>query len=406
MMVCVFFNSGFRNHVSLQEHGKEPWWFETGYEWDHGIVYPHGVHHRYESSGLAQLFPSYAEFAKDAQTHMARSLHYEISTMRLHPPIAGYIVTEFTDVHWECNGLLTMQRETKHQLDPLLRDVNQDKVVVIRPLRWSGRLGESLEVQIKTFNETGPEKKGKVTWQTDTQSGELSAPDGTNKLTLDKPGVITLTAKWLADDGTQLAANQVDVVCASIVPAPVPIRVADSPLLASALQDLGYQVVEGDVSEAVDKIVIACRYTHELEKYIQDGGRVLLLADSDQPNDISLPMGTIVPRAGEAWQGDWANSLTWIKKQGPLAHLPGAPLLEMEYAAIMPDAVIAGLPTWAQRGHSWAGLTVGWIHKTVSLLAVLPYGRGQILITTFKLNADTLARSAIAQVLFAGIINL
>ena len=117
-------------------------------------------------------------------------------------------------------------------------------------------------------------------------------------------------------------------------------------------------------------------------------------------------LDTIAPRAGTPWQGDWANSLSWIKKQGPFAHLPGAPLLEMEYAAIMPDAVIAGLPTWVQREHSWAGLTVGWIHKTVSLLSVLPYGRGQILVTTFKLNADTLATDAMAQALFAGILNL
>jgi hypothetical protein len=78
----------------------------------------------------------------------------------------------------------------------------------------------------------------------------------------------------------------------------------------------------------------------------------------------------------------------------------------MEYAAVMPEAVIAGLPTWAQRSHSWAGLTVGWIHKSVSLLSTMPYGRGQIVITTFKLDATTLARDVIAQVLFDGMLKL
>ncbi|MEP6894708.1 MAG: hypothetical protein ABI986_03780, partial [Chloroflexota bacterium] len=405
LVVSEFGNWGLPDPDSILEHGKEPWWFETGFEWDNGIVYPHGVQHRYESSGLAQLFPSYAEFAKHAQAHMARSLHYEISTMRLHPLIAGYIVTEFTDVHWECNGLLTMQREIKNQLDPLLKNLNQNRVVVMRPLRWSGRLGESLEVQIKAVNETHPEKNGKVIWQTDSQSGELSTPDGKIKLTLDKPGVITIHAKWLADDETQLAANQVDVVCASFAPAPAPVRVTDSTLIADALRALGYQVVEGDVVDArANEIVVACKYTSELQKYIQQGGRVLLLASDDA--DIPLPVGNIVRRAGTTWQGDWANSIAWIKKQGALAHLPGAPLLEMEYAAVMPDAVLAGLPSWVQREHSWAGLIVGWIHKTVSLLTVMPYGKGRILITTFKLNATTLASDAIAQTLFAGILNL
>lgn len=406
LIVSEFGNWGLPDPDSIQEHGREPWWFETGFEWDNGIVYPHGVQQRYQSSGLAQLFPSYAEFAKHAQAHMARSLHYEISSMRLHSPIAGYIITEFTDVHWECNGLLTMGRETKHQLDPLLKDLNQDRAVVMRPLCWSGRVGESLEVQIKTFNEIGPKKNGEVIWQTGTQSGEVPTPDGTIKLTLDKPGLITLIAKWIADDGTQLAANQVDLVCASFDPISAPIRVTDSTPLADMLRNLGYQVVEGDVSDAADEIVVACRYTEKLEKYIQNGGRVLLLADSNQSNDTALPVGTITPRAGTSWQGDWANSIAWIRKQGALAHLPGAPLLEMEYAAIMPDFVIAGLPTWMQREHSWAGLTVGWIHKSVSLLAVLPYGRGQILVTTFRLNETTLARDTIAQALFAGMLGL
>ncbi|MCB0032879.1 MAG: hypothetical protein KDE51_02575, partial [Anaerolineales bacterium] len=104
--------------------------------------------------------------------------------------------------------------------------------------------------------------------------------------------------------------------------------------------------------------------------------------------------------------GDWANSFAWVKKEGALAHLPGDPLLEMDWAALMPDAVIAGLPSWVLRSHSWAGLAVGWVHKAGSLLAVLPYGRGHILMTTFKLNAHTLAEDAVGQALFGGLVNL
>jgi hypothetical protein len=405
LLVSEFGNWGLPDPDSIQEHGREPWWFETGFEWGDGIVYPHGVQKRYEASGLSQLFPSYEEFAKHAQTHMARSLHYEISSMRLHPPIAGYIITEFTDVHWECNGLLTMQRETKHQLDPLLQNVNQDRVVVMSPNRWSGGLGESLDVHVKTFNESGPEKNGRIVWQTNSQSGELPTPDGTIRLTLDRVGVITLHTTWLAEEGTPLAKNQLDLVCASFVPTPASLRVIDSAPTADALRALGYPISEGDVSGATkDDVVVACRYTTELQTYIQGGGRVILLASEE--GGMGLPVGYIAPRAGTAWQGDWANSLAWIKKQGPFAHLPGAPLLEMEYAAVMPDAVIAGLPIWVQREHSWAGLTVGWIHKSVSLLSALPYGRGQIVITTFKLNATTLSIDVIAQAIFDGMLKL
>ena len=411
LLVSEFGNWGLPDPDAIQEHGAEPWWFETGFEWDGGIVYPHGILHRYEACGLADLFSSYAEFARYAQEHMARSLHYEISTMRLHDAIAGYIVTEFTDVHWECNGLLTMQRQPKHLLDPLLKDLNQDRVVVLRPEKWSGHPGETLHVTIQTMDVLGQQKAGRVVWQADTQTGELPAPGGDISLAPERPGIITLYAKWLADDGTQLATNQVDLVCVSAEPVPANLRLVENPALAEVLRDLGYHVSEGDAaSAAAGEIVIASCYTSALEAHVQSGGQALLLADPTLPDgskdSVALPVGCIASRAGSVWQGDWANSIAWVKKQGPLAQLPGGPLLEMEWAKLMPDAVLAGLPSWVQHRHSWAGLAVGWLHKSVSLLTVMPYGRGRILITTFKLNTTTLATDAIAQAFFAGMLNL
>ncbi|MFH1524925.1 MAG: sugar-binding domain-containing protein [Chloroflexota bacterium] len=410
LLVSELGNWGLPDPGVIQEHGAEPWWFETGFEWDGGIVYPHGVKHRYEACGLADIFPSYAEFSRHAQEHMARSLHYEISTMRLHDAIAGYIVTEFTDVHWECNGLLTMQRQPKHLLDPLLKDLNQDRVVVLRPLQWSGHPGEALGIMVQTMGVEGQQKGGRVVWQAGTQTGELPAPGGNLSLVLDRPGVVTLSAKWLAEDGTRLATNQVDLVCVFTEPESAKLRVIGNAAIANSLRNLGYHVSEGDASGAAGEIVVACCYTSALEAHVQSGGRLLLLAEPTIPDGsddgVELPVGYIVPRAGSVWLGDWANSIAWVKKQGPLAHLPGGPLLEMEWANLMPDAVLAGLPSWVQRSHSWAGLVVGWVHKPVSLLTVMPYGRGHILITTFKLNAATLATEAIAQALFAGMLDL
>ena len=410
LLVSEFGNWGLPDPETIQEKDAEPWWFETGFEWSDGIVYPHNILNRFESCGLADLFSSYAEFARHAQEHMARSLHYEISTMRLHDAIAGYIVTEFTDVHWECNGLLTMQRQPKYLLDPLFKDINQDEVVVLRPAQWSGHPGETLDITVQTVDVDGPRNDGRVVWQAGSQSGEMSAAEGKISFALDKTGVTTLKATWLLDDGTYVAANQVNLVCVSAEPTPVKLRVIEDTALGSALRKLGYQVSEGDVNTGEDEIIVTSSYTSKLEAYLQRGGKILLLADptdSDNAHDnVALPVGYIALRADSVWQGDWANSISWVKKEGPFAGLPGGPLLEMEWAKLMPDAVLAGLPSWMQRDHSWAGLTLGWLHKSVSLLTVLPYGKGQILITTFKLNATTLATDAIAQVLFAGILNL
>jgi hypothetical protein len=43
--------------------------------------------------------------------------------------------------------------------------------------------------------------------------------------------------------------------------------------------------------------------------------------------------------------------------------------------------------------------------RTVQL-STLPYGRGQMVITTFKLDATTLSNDVIAQALFDGMVNL
>jgi hypothetical protein len=409
LLVSEFGNWGLPDPESIREKGAEPWWFETGFQWDGGIVYPHGILNRFESAGLADLFSSYAEFARHAQEHMARSLHYEISSMRMHDSIAGYVITEFTDVHWECNGLLTMQRQPKYLLDPLLKDINQDHVVVLRPTRWSARPGETIEVTLQTMDVLGEQNVGKVVWQAGAQTGELRAGSGSISIRPDQPGIVTLYAKWSSDDGTQFATNQVNLVCVSADPAPVKLFVFDNAALAKVLREPGYQVREGEVSDAAaDEIVIASHYPRTLEVHVQNGGQVLLLADTTASHDknIPLPVGSIALRENSVWQGDWANSISWVKKQGPLGNLPGGPLLEMEWANLMPDAVLAGLPSWVQRDHSWAGLAVGWLHKSVSLLTVMPYGRGQILVTTFKLNATTLASDAMAQALFAGMLNL
>ena len=85
--------------------------------------------------------------------------------MRLNQAITGYVVTEFTDVHWECNGMLTMQRQPKHGLDPILKEINQDRVVLLRPSRWNGRPGEEIELLVSVVGIAGEEGDGFIQWE-------------------------------------------------------------------------------------------------------------------------------------------------------------------------------------------------------------------------------------------------
>jgi hypothetical protein len=182
--------------------------------------------------------------------------------------------------------------------------------------------------------------------------------------------------------------------------------VVDNNELATTLADLGYTVVD---TPAADVLWVAHQYTKELQEAVQSGVRLLVIAGTDfakAPESIRLPIAGVIAREQTHWQGDWATSFSWLKKQGPFAHLPGNPLLEMEYATIMPDAIIVGTPAWAYGDRSWAGLALGWIHKPVSLLLKAPYGDGQITVTTFKLSAAAVREDAMAQALMVGVVNL
>jgi hypothetical protein len=114
--------------------------------------------------------------------------------------------------------------------------------------------------------------------------------------------------------------------------------------------------------------------------------------------------GRVVARAGTLWQGDWATSFSWLKKRGPFATLPGSPLLGMVYAELMPEAVITSLPAEVLRERSWAGLALGWLHKTTSLLLEIPSEQGHWVATTFKLTPTTLSTNVLAQNLFSSIL--
>src|SRR3972149_8850758 len=92
--------------------------------------------------------------------------------------------------------------------------------IFLRPAQWSGHPGEGLDIMVKTMGVDGQQKGGEIVWQAGGQTGELPAPGGNIHILLDRPGLVTLHAKWLAADGKQLATNQVDLVCVSAEPAP------------------------------------------------------------------------------------------------------------------------------------------------------------------------------------------
>ena len=57
-LICSEFGVWGLPHVGniLEKDGREPWWFESGHDWNLGAAYPHGVATRFRDAGLAATF--------------------------------------------------------------------------------------------------------------------------------------------------------------------------------------------------------------------------------------------------------------------------------------------------------------------------------------------------------------
>ncbi|NLX10010.1 MAG: glycoside hydrolase family 2, partial [Chloroflexi bacterium] len=114
LLVSEFGNWGM---PSLKPYaGREPDWFGLTSWWapfEGEPGHARGVVQRFEQLGLGAIWPDYEAFAEATQWHAFHALKFEIETMRRQPGIQGYVITEFSDIYWESNGLLDFARNPK-----------------------------------------------------------------------------------------------------------------------------------------------------------------------------------------------------------------------------------------------------------------------------------------------------
>jgi len=158
-----------------------------------------------------------------------------------------------------------------------------------------------------------------------------------------------------------------------------------------------------DTLAAAD-LAVALTLTDALRAYLLQGGAVLWLAENADALQTHVGGISIVPRRGSDWQGDWASSLSWICKDRLFSALPTAGEVDFLFADLTPEQVIVGLHPRDFAVDVHAGLTVGWLHKTVGLIAERRVGQtGRVLISTFRLSAR-LAENPVAAWMFRDLI--
>ncbi|MBW9117140.1 glycoside hydrolase family 2 [Rhizobium cauense] len=424
----------------LLEDGSEPFWMETGATWGDGVAYPHGVQKRFGALHLDTVFKNFGSFIEAAQWYQFANLKYEIEVMRAHPTIVGYVITEFTDVHWEANGLLDINRNPRVFHDQF-SSINSDIVIVARPSAWSAYAGDVLEVDLSVATGGASIPEGATIRWTYGYDGERALP-ATAANAVASAGVVpmqmpdtdgnrTLRIEFeVLSNGQRLASNVLDIALyAKRSRANLPSIASRDPALRAFAETLGYPVVEPDkadvnLAHALDESDIEAMRHGARYFVIADGSvpthrnlrtdipageklyREMTIDERDMPVGIDqqLPGIGLIAREGTLWRGDWIANFSWIRRAGAFASLPGGPLLDLSFEKVVPHHVMTGFRTFEYAGPVHGGLVIGWVHKPAVTIAERRVGRGNLVATTFRLTSTPAGTDPVAAALFDAMI--
>ena len=387
--------------ISLLKQGYagEPWWFATG----SGPTHPAGAEQRFYDQGLDKVFGTYDALAEASQDQEWIALKYQIEQMRKHPSIVGYMITEFTDLHWESNGLLDMCRNPKvfHDRLPLVqaqdviipdwREVNYRSgsqfAMDVLLSHFSGKnlAGSRLKWQLEGFDLSGEFYQLKVPEHTTSKLGtiEFTVPD------VESPKRVALRLQHYSYDGKLAAENYQDI---NIFPRPKPrsgrIVVWDrSTLLGDLperLRSAGYEVLD---LGARDAVLISGSLDQRTRDHVEAGGSVILLIRGHE----AVPRLTrgeisVKPRDHNGWWGDWCSSFIWFRKGGPLRNVPLGGNYDFEFHRMIPNWVITGMEGREDADDVLSGIFVGWVHNPGAIVCQFKAGEGRVLATTLDLS--------------------
>jgi len=440
-LVCSEFGVwGLPHPRDLRRGGTtDPWWFETGAQWGEGVAYPKGLEQRYRSFFLDRAFGSFDAFIAATQWFQFTGLKYQIEKLRSSASIQGYVITELTDIYWEANGLMDMERNLRAFHEPFA-EINADVVIIPGFRRWGYWTGESLDfapVLATGGSFVGPGAVLEWSLEPFGLSGRIPVPAagpnrvvpiaGLTVIVPDTPVAVAATLRLTLHDtkGGQLARN---FEALSLYPRAAPTRGelrlwTVEPDLQERLAALGYAFADSAATAALTvargadtALVEAIRRGHRALIIVEDGGSRWLRTD-EPPSLMPVPyhMDQAFPglfaqaRDNTILRGDWITAFSWLARTGAFAGIPAhptnGPMFDLSFERVVPHHVLIGMKPWEHEAHVPAGLVVGWGHRASAIIAERWFGRGKAVTTTFRLSADPAGADPVATTLFRALID-
>lgn len=381
---------------------KLPWWFERDFL-GREVTMPKGVHQRFKDFHYDEIFGSYNQLAEESQRAQFMALKYEIEQIRLSPAIQGYVITEFTDINWECNGLLDMWRNQKIYADEVAR-IQQQDVIVLRPQKFNYWDEETVEIRTFLSHYSAVElNEAQLKWTASSGAhGEMAVPAveraGMKEIypvrfsPAKVPSPQRLRIEFALEDarGTILAKNDCEIFvypkaqnCSNLsINIHDPTRTLGA--FTASLRDLGFRV---DQPFSENSLTVTNVLDKELVGRLERGGSALCLLDTNtaMPTQFSL---ALTSREAEWYDGNWASNLNWLRNdRRPFHDLAFGKFLGFEAALVAPQIVITGVPP-AAFSDVLAGMYVGWLHLNSAYMLQVQVGRGKLILCTLRLREN------------------
>jgi glycosyl hydrolase family 2 len=380
---------------------KLPWWFDRDFG-GREVTRPAGAFDRFREFKFDRLFKDFDALAVESQWHQFISLKHEIEEMRRHASIQGYVITEFTDINWEANGLMDMWRNPKVYAAELAK-IQQPDVILARLPKRNYTSGERVEFQTMISHYSGKDLNGaQVRWSADSGAkGQFQVARPIDRASVAELEAVSFAApktdhtrrerlliEMRGRDGSLIAENSCELF---IYPNPDPPKATlitfydpagAGQKLVSSLAAAGYKILP-DASGENSSVMIATKFDEKVKRYLESGGRAIALADSKDalPDNLTIK---IKPRAGSDLDGNWVTNFIWVQADvPPFKEAAITKLLGFESASAIPQFIIQGIQA-KDFSDALSGIFYGWLNNNAALAAQMRVGGGKLFLTSYR----------------------
>lgn len=403
LVVSEFGNWGLPNVTKLRaQYGGDPWWFQQRDTTT--ATKPLGVEERFWQYGLDKVFDNIENLTEAFQELQYQALRFQIEEIRKYSKIKGYIITEFTDLYWECNGLLDLMRGKKSYFDEL-KNLNTLDLVFPKERPTGIWSGDKVNIPVllshlshNSFDEV------KISWTVEGTEikGSFSiskVPFGLNEIgniefvapDVSEPKTFRLVLKATSRNRL-INENTVQLFVVPKALINTRISVLDNSLEKS-LKNAGINTCS--IQEA--KVIYAASFTDDLEKLAKEGRTVILELSGDTKFS---KFGYILERRKGITEARWVGGLG-IFNPKIAGRVFREKIIDYRFIDDAPINYLYGEFNFGSR--TLAGMIIGWIYYPLNFMIDVPLGEGNMIIHTFPI-IDRLSSSPVMKALLGQIL--